>query len=76
MYNIGSTDLPDQECIFFSTKDDIVLLGITITVDEKKCVDKIFAPRLRAIHSILIQWSRRELSLKGKITIINALALS
>ena len=43
---------------------------------RKKSVDKNFAHRLRAIHNTLKQWSRRKLSLKGKITIINALALS
>jgi len=57
-------------------KDDIVLLWITITTDEQKSVDKNFTPWLRLIQNILKQWSRRKLSLKGKITIINALALS
>ena len=77
LYNIGSTDILEHDLGIFSfAKDDIVLLGITITTDEKKSVDKNFAPRLKAIHNILKQWSRRKLSLKGKITIINALALS
>ena len=77
LYNIGTTEIPNHAMGgFHFAKDDIVLLGITITTDEQKSVDKNFTPRLRAIQNILKQWSRRKLSLKGKITIINALALS
>ena len=77
IFNIGSTDFTPQEMNGYSfAKDEIELLGITITIDGRKSVEKNFAPKIRAIENILKQWSRRKLSLKGKITIINALALS
>lgn len=77
LYNIGATFFPKEEMGGYTfEKDDIVLLGITITTDEKKSVEKNFSPRVRAIKNILKQWSRRKLSLKGKITVINALVVS
>ena len=57
-------------------KENIVLLGITITMNENRSVDANFTTLVKAIKNILKQWSRRKLSLKGKITVINALALS
>ena len=77
MFNIGATDFPEEAMGNYTfAKEDIVLLGITITMNENESIDKNFATRLKAMKNILKQWSRRKLSLKGKITVINALALS
>ena len=77
LYNIGATSFPEEVMGGYAfEKDEIELLGITITTDEKKSVEKHFSPRVRAIENILKQWSRRKLSLKGKITVINALVVS
>ena len=76
-YNIGETDFPEDTTKHFAfSKDDIVLLGITITTDVKKSTEKNFLPKLKAIENILKHWSRRKLSLKGKIAILNSLAIS
>ena len=61
---------------FKFSKDKIKLLGITITRDQSVSEEYNFRPRLKAMETILKQWSRRKLSLKGKITVINALAIS
>ena len=76
-YNIGAIDFPQEATkhIVFS-KDDIQLLGITITTDIKKSTEKNFLPKLKAIENVLKHWSRRKLSLKGKITVINSLVIS
>ena len=77
IYNIGSTNFTPEEMNGYAfAKDEIELLGITISIDKRKSVEKNFVPKIRAIENILKQWSRRKLSLKGKITIVNALALS
>ena len=76
-HNIGATEFKAETMHgFHFTKENIELLGITISTDPKISEDKNFRPRIRAIQNILKLWSRRKLSLKGKITIINALALS
>ena len=61
---------------FKFSKDKIKLLGITITRDQSVSEEYNFRPQLKAMETILKQWSRRKLSLKGKITVINALAIS
>ena len=77
MFNIGATDFPaDAMGDYTFAKEDIVLLGITITTNENESTEKNFTTRLKAMKNILKQWSRRKMSLKGKITVINALALS
>ena len=57
-------------------KTPIKLLGLTITNDKDTDTDENFKPRISAIKNILKHWSRRKLSLKGKITIINSLVIS
>ena len=76
-YNIGGTEFDDRYMQGFKfSKDKIKLLGITITKDQSVSEEYNFRPRLKAMETILKQWSRRKLSLKGKITVINALAIS
>ena len=76
-YNISATEFDDRYMQGFNfSKDKINLLGITITKDRSVSEEYNFRPRLKAMKTILKQWSRRKLSLKGKITVINALAIA
>ena len=76
-YNIGATEFDDRYMQGFKfSKDKIKLLSITITKDQSVSEEYNFRPRLKAMETILKQWSRRKLSLKVKITVINALAIS
>ena len=73
-YSIGPSDIQTSEQT--RIKINIKLLGLTITNDEYINIEDNFKPRVSAIKNILKHWSRRKLSLKGKITIINSLAIS
>ena len=57
-------------------KTPIQHLGITVTDEENISIEQNFTPRVKAIENIFKHWSRRKLSLIGKITVINSLALS
>ena len=57
------------------TNDSITTLGITITNDPVVNMEKNFKPRLKAMRDTLNIWLSRNLSLKGKITILKSLAL-
>ena len=76
-YSIGPKEIPNSHTanIVFE-KTPIKLLGLTVTNDKNIDLEENFIPRINAIKNILKHWSRRKLSLKGKITIINSLALS
>ena len=75
-YNIGSKEILNNNTAIKFENTPIKLLGLTITNDQNVNTEENFTPRVQAIQNILKHWSRRKLSLKGKITIINSLALS
>ena len=76
-YDIGSKETPKHDTAMITIeKTPIKLLGLTITNDSSVNIEENFQPRINAITNILKHWSRRKLSLKGKITIINTLAMS
>jgi hypothetical protein len=54
----------------------IYTLGIYICSDENESIRYNFAPKIRLIKTMLNLWKQRNLSLKGKITILNSLAAS
>jgi hypothetical protein len=54
----------------------IKMLGIHICTTESNHIKYNFEPQLKTIKSIFNMWKQRNLSLKGKITIINSLAAS
>ena len=67
-YDIGATEFDDRYMQGFKfSKDKIKLLGITITKDQSVSEEYNFRPRLKAMETILKQWSRRNLSLKEKL---------
>ena len=76
-YNIGATEFSKEEmCEYTVEQGNVKLLGLTISKDLLESQHENFSPRVKAMENILKQWSKRKLSLKGKITVINALALS
>ena len=54
----------------------IHILGLSICNTEAENIKYNFEPRLKKISTIFNIWRQRNLSLKGKITIINSLAAS
>ena len=57
-------------------KGPINLLGITVTNDVKINKEKNVTPKLNLMKNLLRMWSTRNISLKGKITVINSLIVS
>ncbi len=57
-------------------KTPLETLGIFITNDAEENLNLNFKPRIANLTNLLNVWKQRNLSLKGKITIINALALA
>jgi hypothetical protein len=53
----------------------IQLLGITITDDEQISYKENFCTKLDSMETLTKIWSTRNLSLKGKLTIINTLLI-
>jgi exonuclease III len=56
--------------------DEITLLGINIAIGNNDQYILNFKKRLKTLKSLLFSWKGRNLSLKGKVTVINSLALS
>ena len=50
-------------------------LGIYFSKDIEKMISLNFEDRMTKFKNLLHMWSMRDLSLKGKITILNSLAL-
>ena len=57
------------------SKDPIFTLGVTISGNEDDHYILNFKKRLKNLQNLLNSWKCRYLSLKGKITVINTLAL-
>jgi len=57
-------------------KENIESLGIIFTLSEEENYQLNYKPRICKLKNTLQVWKQRNLSLKGKITIINSLALS
>ena len=57
-------------------KNKIDTLGIKCACNEEDSFKLNFKPRLLTLENTLRMWRQRKLSLKGKITVINSLALS
>ena len=67
IYNIGATEFDDRYMQGFKfSKDKIKLLGITITKDQSVSKEYNFRPWLKAMETILKQWSRKKVITKRK----------
>jgi hypothetical protein len=53
----------------------VSLLGITITNDKEVLIKENFEDRIQGIELLTRIWSRRNLTLKGKLTIINTILI-
>ena len=51
-------------------------LGVVFTSNEHENYMLNYKDKINTLRNLLIMWSRRNLSLKGKVTVLNALALS
>jgi hypothetical protein len=78
IYNLGSND-PNPELKKFGLKVSdapIRYLGIWFSKDKPIMEYKNFRHKLEKIANLLKMWKRRDLSLKGKITVLKSLAIS
>ncbi len=57
-------------------KTPLETLGIYITNNSEKNFNYNFKPKIATLRNTLNIWKQRTLSIKGKITIVNTLALS
>ena len=57
-------------------KDNIETLGIVCTTTDYENYMFNFKPRITTLKNVLHLWRQRSLSLKGKITVLNSLALA
>jgi hypothetical protein len=74
---IGS--LKDRTEVLFNldwSDEHVQCLGVTFSVNEEDHLRLNFKKRLKNLHNLLHVWKARKLSLKGKITVINTLALA
>ena len=53
----------------------ISLLGITISTNKEEIIKENFSDKLQSIELLTRIWCRRNLSLKGKLTIINSILI-
>ena len=75
-YKIGGKGKPNKTYNILWPKEDIELLGLTISDDKKVNYEKNFEPKLEKMRNIIRMWNTRNLSIKGKITVVNALIIS
>ena len=72
---LGSLQITNDSCGLDWTTSSIHLLGVTLTGNEDDHYIMNFKKRLKCMQNLFISWKTRNLSLKGKITVINNLAL-
>ena len=74
---LGPEPLPSNNLYGLTwTKDPIETLGVTLSGDEDDHYILNFKKRLKNMKNTLAMWKCRNLSLKGKVTVINTLAIS
>ena len=77
MYRIGS--LKDSNAKFYTekplnwTSEGINVLGVDIVDDEEKAIVINYQKTLAKMDDVLTPWSKRSLSLEGKVNIVNTL---
>jgi hypothetical protein len=77
-YRLGKNqdlDIPENHLDLHWGKFPINLLGITISKDKDVLKTENFTKRIENIESLTRIWSSRNLSMKGKLTIINTLLI-
>ena len=80
VYRMGS--IRDTNAMFYAgrklnwTNDPIRILGFVISYDVDQLVELNIAPLISKSKAILARWQKRDLSLSGKVQIINSLVAS
>ena len=79
IYRIGS--IKDTNAQYYTqdikwTNEPINVLGVTVCHDTDECIRLNYQPILGKIRSTLNSWRHRDLSLHGKITVVNTLIAS
>ena len=80
LYRVGSlrktnAKLYTQQKMNWSN-DTIKVLGINIYQENKVLLQQNYAPAIQKANAITVQWSKRNLSMFGKINIVNTLIAS
>lgn len=75
--NVGDILLESQISASIDWKESIEILGITLSKEPtvEKDFDLNFAPCLKKMHNVCAKWSNRNVTLKGKVVILNTLVL-
>ena len=80
VYRIGSLRKSNAKCYSFKplfwTNDPINILGLWVDYDQTKVMEINYKLLMQRVKAILDQWTRRKLSLFGKIAVINTLVAS
>lgn len=69
-------NLPDKICGLRIISKPTKVLGIWVSKDLDELLDINFNERITKLKTLLNMWKQRKLTLKGKVTVINSLALS
>jgi len=74
---IGNAELPDTNKLGISCETgNFKTLGIHFCLSEKDSYALNFAPKIQSMKNILNMWQQRDLSIKGKITVLKALVIA
>ena len=80
IYRIGSIRSTDAKLYTQHeinwTNEPINVLGITVSHDLDQCLENNYAPVLTKMNAILNSWGNRDLSLIGKVNVVNTLVAS
>ena len=74
---LGNFEPSTPDCLGLKwTQDPVFTLGVFISGDEDDHYELNFKPKLIKMKHLLNSWKCRRLSIKGKVTVINSLAIS
>lgn len=75
--NIGDVQLSSPKAIQIEWEDSMELLGITVERDTslEKENEQNFEPSITKMENICAKWAGRNISLKGKVVLLNTLIL-
>lgn len=76
---IGNSTLSNEDLarLKFRECDDVVkILGVYLGTNKSKCAFKNWKDKVSKIKSLLGFWSKRELTIQGRCTVINSLVMS
>ena len=76
---VGYGELSDVETEQFGLqvcKDAIQLLGVYVGPNKSLCDDMNWKNKIKKVRSLLNMWLQRQLTLQGRVTVVNTLMLS